>query len=77
MLQRFLSLLYLGTSFALGLFILVHIARKDDVGAAFGAVVLAIYVGTLYVTQSAGARPQKLGSTRRPAAPRIPGEAES
>ena len=65
MLQRILSLFYLGTSFALGLFILVHVAQKDDVGAGLGAFVLTAYVAIMYLTQRA-ARKRK----QAPAVPR-------
>lgn len=60
MLQRMLSLLYLGASFALGLFILVHIAQKDDVGAVLGTIALVAYVATLYATQRAGKKRKSL-----------------
>ncbi|MFO0666652.1 MAG: hypothetical protein U0174_22065 [Polyangiaceae bacterium] len=67
MVQRILSLVYLGASFALALFILVQIAHKNDVGAGLGALLLLSYVGVLYASQRPRAR---VRSSRLPPATR-------
>lgn len=73
MLQRILSLFYVGTSFALALFILVQIAHKDDIGALLGAVLLTLFGGTLYVTQRDSGRPRKAPPAKaRPVPPPAP-----
>lgn len=70
MFQRALSLLYVGTSFGLSLFILVQIARKDDIGALFGAVVLTLYIGVLFASGRVRTRARKAPSV--PPRPQVP-----